>query len=518
MSKKLQIHPKPFLGSKNISKTEKATFLVPIVFQLKSKSEANAVSPFSLWVERPQSNAQGLKLHIEFAPSSAPQTLESYRKWGAQCFMKFEAETRNQNTIGILDITSLSSGWQAWTGVQGQQEEQCLEFLELFLEGALLAAYQFDEHKTQRKNSTYHWAFDLQKTQNHFSFLTPAKLDELIRKLNPVSESIALTRDWSNQPSNIGTPIYYASEAKRIAKKTGLKVKVLNEIQARKENLNLFLAVGAGSARQSQFVILDYNPSKNSKTQSKANRKASQKTIALVGKGVTFDSGGISIKPSARMEEMKHDMTGAATVMGAMNLIAQQKPNTRVVAVLAFVENMPDGLAVQPGNIIQSRSGKTVEIINTDAEGRLILADALDYVQDHYKPNCIVNVATLTGAVSIALGKHCCGIMGNDASFVQKVIQSGSKHSEVMWELPLFDEYFEDLKTEHADMKNSANDGLAGTIRGGIFLKQFIKNNTPWAHLDISNMSRNLGHTPYYPRIGASGIYVRALAELCSNL
>jgi leucyl aminopeptidase len=227
---------------------------------------------------------------------------------------------------------------------------------------------------------------------------------------------------------------------------------------------------------------------------------------------VTFDSGGISIKPSLRMEEMKHDMTGAATVMGALALAAHQKCKHRLLGVLVFCENMPDGKAIQPGNVLTSRSGKTVEVINTDAEGRLILADALDFIQDQ-KPDALVDIATLTGAVSIALGKLCCGILGNDPKLTQSLQAAGEASGERLWELPLFDEYFEDLKSDCADMKNSANDSYGGTIRGAIFLKQFIRKGVRWAHLDIAATAWNLGHLPYCPKKGASGAYVRTLAR-----
>ena len=280
----------------------------------------------------------------------------------------------------------------------------------------------------------------------------------------------------------------------------------MTEAEAAKEKMGLFLGVGQGAQRERSFVVLEYVP--------KGVKK--YKTIALVGKGVTFDSGGISIKPSMRMEDMKHDMTGAATVMGAIALAASWKVPHRVIAMMAFTENMPDGNAIQPGNVLTSRSGKTVEIINTDAEGRLILADALDYAQDS-EPDVIVDVATLTGAVSIALGKQCCAVLGNNDHVMESLCRAGKSNGEKIWQLPLFDEYFDDLKSDCADMKNAANDSYGGTIRGAIFLKQFIKKEIPWAHLDIAAMAYNLGHVSYYPKKGASGAYVRTLAQFIAD-
>jgi leucyl aminopeptidase len=192
------------------------------------------------------------------------------------------------------------------------------------------------------------------------------------------------------------------------------------------------------------------------------------------------------------------------------------KVQNRIIAVMAFTENMPDGNAIQPGNVLTSRAGKTVEVINTDAEGRLILADVLDYAQD-FKPDAIIDVATLTGAVAIALGKFCCGILGNDEELIQSVRRAGEVNGERIWELPLYDEYFDDLRSDYADMRNSANDSYGGTIRGAAFLKQFIKKGMRWAHLDIAATANGVTHLSYIPKRGASGIYVRTLAQFAAD-
>ena len=341
-----------------------------------------------------------------------------------------------------------------------------------------------------------------------------AQLDTELSQVQATGEAVRVTRDWSNEPSNIGTPSYYAGEAKRLAQQFGLKCRILSEQEAKREKMGLFLGVGQGSVQENRLVVVEYSP-KNLKKSPKENGK-NGKTIALVGKGVTFDSGGISIKPSAKMEDMKHDMTGAATVMGAILLASQWKVPNRVIAVMAFVENMPDGEAIQPGNILTARNGKTVEVINTDAEGRLVLADALDFAQD-FKPDAVIDVATLTGAVSVALGKYCCGILGNDEELIGAIQRAGEAHGERIWQLPLFDEYFDDLKSDYADMKNSANDSNGGTIRGAMFLKQFIRKKTLWAHLDIASTAYNLGHSSYLPKKGASGAYVRTLARFVAD-
>ena len=271
--------------------------------------------------------------------------------------------------------------------------------------------------------------------------------------------------------------------------------------------MDLFLAVSEGSDREARVVILEYTP--------KSGAKAA-KTVSFVGKGVTFDSGGISIKPSGRMEDMKHDMTGAATMLGATLLAARAGVKNNLITVLVFCENMPSGNATQPGNVIRARNGKTVEIINTDAEGRLILADALDLAQD-YKPDVIVDSATLTGACSIALGKLCSALFSNNDKLTKQIMTASENAQEALWELPMWDEFFEDMKSNYADMMNSCNDSYGGTIRGAVFLKQFIREGQKWAHVDLANRAYDQGYLPYNPRKGASGVYVRTFAQFVQD-
>jgi leucyl aminopeptidase len=391
-------------------------------------------------------------------------------------------------------------------GAKGLKAEMTAQRMARALaEGLMLSAYQFNKYKTAKEVKE---AFT---GPSKVTFVTLDKnlkshLDRELAEVAAIGEAVQVTRDWSNEPSNYGTPEYFAKEAQRLSKAYGLKCKVLTEKDAQKEKMGLFLGVGQGAEREGKIVVLEYTP----------KGVSNPKTLALVGKGITFDSGGISIKPSMKMEEMKHDMTGAATVMGATLLAAKWEVPTRIIAIMAFTENMPDGNAIQPGNVLTSRSGKTVEIINTDAEGRLILADVLDYAHD-FEPDAIIDVATLTGAVSIALGKHCCGIMGNDQQLIDAVRTSGDAVGERAWQLPLFDEYFEDLKSDTADMKNSANDSYGGTIRGAIFMKQFIKPGMKWAHLDIAATANGLSHISYFPKKGASGAHVRTLAQFAKD-
>lgn len=373
------------------------------------------------------------------------------------------------------------------------------------LEGLALGDYEFTKYITQ--DTSQHKKKDLLQGKQLGLWVPDTETRSFLKKqqarILAIREAVCLTRNWSNEPSNYGTPEFYATEAKKLAERYGLKCRILTEEEAGKEKMEMYLSVGKGSTRPGRIVILEYHPETPHKN---------QHLLALVGKGVTFDSGGISIKPALKMEDMKHDMTGAASVMGAMALLSLWRAPHRVLGVLAFAENMPSGSATQPGNIVTTRSGKTVEIINTDAEGRLILGDVLDYIQD-FKPQAVVDIATLTGAVGVALGKHCAAILGNHRNLVRQLQQAGNLHGERLWELPLFPEYRSDMKSDFADLKNAVNDGYAGTIRAAAFLQEFIRPETCWAHLDIAATAYQMGHVAYYPKKGASGSYTRTLAQ-----
>lgn len=418
-------------------------------------------------------------------------TPEVARRTGAAVFKKIESEKVKKLGIDVDGLLKVSSKTQA------------IETLKAFLEGFYLTSYSFDKYKTVASK-----AFKLESVQLvSDDRKNDSWIQLLIEEVLVTVDCIFTTRDYSNEPSNFGTPEYYANDLSKLAKRYGLKCRVLGEAEAKKENMHLFLSVSSGSDREAKVVILEYTPKAKAKT---------SKHVAIVGKGVTFDSGGISLKPGMGMENMKHDMTGAATMVGATLLAARLKSKNKMTTILVFTENMPNGRATQPGNVIKSRSGLTVEIINTDAEGRLVLADALDLAQD-YKPDVILESATLTGAVSIALGKICSALFSNDQKLTQAVFASSRASEEALWELPLWDEYFEDLKTPYADMKNSANDSNGGTIRGAIFMKQFIKPGQKWAHIDLANRAYDQGFIPYNPTKGSSGVYVRTFAHFAMN-
>jgi leucyl aminopeptidase len=289
-----------------------------------------------------------------------------------------------------------------------------------------------------------------------------------------LAQATSLQRDLGNLPPNICTPSYLADRARGLAKRyASVKVKVLDEAAIRREKMGCFLAVTQGSAEPPRFIVLDYQGPR-------ASRSA---PLVLVGKGITFDTGGISLKDPGAMDEMKFDMMGAASVIGAIAFLAEAKLPIRVVGLVAACENMPDGRAIKPGDIVTSASGQTVEILNTDAEGRLILCDALNYAR-RFDPSAVVDMATLTGACVIALGAHHTGVMGNDDSLVGELVAAGVRADDRAWQLPLTEEYAEQLKTNFADMANiGGREG--GAITAAAFLGKFTQG-LAWAHMDIA--------------------------------
>lgn len=366
-------------------------------------------------------------------------------------------------------------------------------------EGTILGHYQFAEHKTEN--------LDKIKTVDRVELLcsddtqrtkTQKGLD--IGKI--IAEGTVFARDLSNHPANVATPSMLAREAKKIAKAGNLKCEILSTPELEEGGFQAILAVAKGSYEDPKFIILEYNVDEEE-----------YDTVVLAGKGVTFDSGGISIKSSKDMEEMKHDMSGAAAVLGAMQVISKLKPPLRVIGLIAATENMPGGEAQKPGDVIQSLSDKTIEVINTDAEGRLVLADALAYAT-RYKPSAIIDLATLTGAVVTALGHFTSGMMGTSQELMDKLKKAGEDSGERTWPLPLWDEYDDAIKSDVADVKN-VGDGTAGSIIGGAFLKKFVED-YPWVHLDIAGTAWLKKEQPYSPK-GGTGFGVRLLVEFLRN-
>ena len=314
-----------------------------------------------------------------------------------------------------------------------------------------------------------------------------------------ISDGMSLTRDLGNLPANVCTPTYLAKEARALARSDKrITVKVLEEADMKKLKMGSFLSVSAGSRQPAKLIVFEYR-----------GAAAKEAPIALVGKGVTFDTGGISLKPGQAMDEMKFDMCGAASVFGTIKAVAQMELPVNVVGVVPATENMPDGLATKPGDIVTSMSGQTIEILNTDAEGRLILCDALTYA-GRFKPSCVIDIATLTGAVIVALGKVPSGIMGNNRTLIDQLIKCGQQIDDRIWELPLWDDYQEQLKSNFADMANIGGRD-AGTITAACFLSRFTKD-YKWAHLDIAGTAWKSGDEK-----GATGRPVPLLTQFILN-
>ena len=312
-----------------------------------------------------------------------------------------------------------------------------------------------------------------------------------------LGNSINLARRLAEYPSNKMNPLSFTQQVEEIGKQLGWELEILQEQDLKKKNLGALLAVGQGSNQPPNLTIAKYS------------HPAARKKVALVGKGVTFDTGGISIKPSKKMEEMKYDMSGAAVVLAALQMASLAKLPIEVTAVMPLVENMPSGKASRPGDIVRSYSGNTIEIIDTDAEGRLILADALSYVEQNYHPDYIVDLATLTGAVVSALGNQAAAILTRDP-FLQKTLEQASQHSgEKIWPLPLWEEYQELMKSSLADIRNLSTKTGAGVITAAIFLQKFVQK-TPWAHLDIAGTAYEMPEKTYRPS-GATGFGVKLL-------
>ncbi len=360
-------------------------------------------------------------------------------------------------------------------------------------EGALLGGYEFRAYKTSGSDSKLKKVVVLSAGG--------ASANEAVKRAGVIAEATIWARDLVNEPSGTKSPIEFAAAANRLLSKRGVRVTVLNETQIRAQKMGGVIGVGQGSVRPPRFVKAVYEP---------AGSKA-RGTLALVGKGVVFDTGGISIKPADGMEAMKTDMGGAAAVLGAMATLRALGVRHRVVAYTPMVENMPSGSAIRPGDVLHMRSGKTVEVLNTDAEGRLILADALSWAVDD-GADAIVDLATLTGACVVALGEKIAGLMGNDDAWSDQVRAAADRAGEAVWPLPLPDSYRELVVSEVADLRNITNTRWGGTLTAGLFLEEFV-GDTPWVHLDIAGPSRANSNDGEMTQ-GGTGFGVRTLAEL----
>ncbi len=384
---------------------------------------------------------------------------------------------------------------------EGKDFPQAAESAKAAVEGFVMGLYRFLEFKSKADNKN---------AIKDLAIVCPEKSSGLAAVRSEagsglaVAEGVNMARDLVNTPGGDLPPEALAREARKQARKYGLNCSVMGVAQLRKMKMNGILSVGSGSDRSPRLVTVEYRPKGDTR---------GKKPLALVGKGITFDSGGISIKPSGGMERMKYDMSGAAAALATAVVAARRNWKRPVVAILPLAENLPGPKAYRPGDVIKMASGTSVEVISTDAEGRMILADALYYAKK-YKPEAVVDIATLTGAVTIALGREAVGLMGNDPELVKALFGAGDASGERAWQLPLWEEYEEQLKSDVADVKN-AGGRPAGTITAGIFLKKFV-GDMKWAHLDIAGTAWSERDWAYRVK-GATGVGVRILAQLGEN-
>jgi leucyl aminopeptidase len=380
------------------------------------------------------------------------------------------------------------------------------ESLEALLEGLYLVDYKFELYLSKKSESTFK-GFQLISDK---AKSLQKKWDDIHSKVLHTCESINFARNLVNEPPNV---LHSEEMAKRIAedakKLKGVKVTVLTKKDIEKEKMGMFLAVNRGSAYEPRLVHLSYTPAKaTSKT----------KHVALVGKGLTFDTGGYSLKPGASMINMKFDMAGAATLYAAFRSSVLNHAPVKISCYLGITDNAINSLATFPDSIVTARNGKTVEILNTDAEGRLVLGDVMDYACDD-KPDVMIDAATLTGAVLVALGTEVCGLMGNDQKLCDELLKSAKAKDEYLWQLPVIQEYRDSMKGSISDLKNISNAGdrNAGTAKAAAFLESFVKNEVKWAHFDIAGVGDSQSHLPYCPSKGASGLMVRSIHHYLMN-
>ncbi len=405
--------------------------------------------------------------------------LDTIRRAGAYIVKKAKELKIDKLSIDIKNLDSMK-----------EKEETLAQAL---TEGVVLGDYRFDKYKTKKDE------FKIKEVDIRVSRRFKNAVEEGINVGRILAEAQNFARSIANEPANIVTPQKLAEIAEELAKEYGFEVKIYDEEEIEKMGMNAFLSVARGSANPPRFIHLTYKP------------KESKKEIALVGKGLTFDSGGLNIKPGDYMRWMKSDKSGACAVLGIFKAIGELKPDVTVHGVIAACENMPDGKSYRPDDIIKAKNGVTIEVGNTDAEGRLTLADALCYVSE-LKPDAIIDMATLTGACIVALGEYTAGVMGNNQRLIDQILEISERTGEWMWQLPFNDKLREHIKAPNADVLNIGKTRYGGAIIGGLFLEKFVDPKIPWAHIDIAGPSHNTSGWYYHPP-GATGFPVRTIAS-----
>lgn len=401
-------------------------------------------------------------------------------------------------TAAALNIRQLQAVLPAGTGLKDAAVAESIA------EGLILGSYRFDRYKTKEETKkSADCKTVLHRITLHSGGLDSRKVRKGMKQGLVAAQAACSARDMANEPGNGWTPEQFADYAKDIASKSCLRCQIIDKARMKKLGMGGILGVNQGSALPPKLVVLKYVIHKK------------WPTVLLVGKGLTFDSGGISLKPAAGMEDMKYDMCGGAAVLCAMQVIAAEKPKgVNVIALVPATENLSGAAAIKPGDIITHFGGKTSEVINTDAEGRLILADALAYGIATFKPDAVVDLATLTGAVIVGLGHHRTGLMATDDNLAEKLLSAGDRAAEPLWRLPLGPEYSKQIESKVADIRNIGGKG-AGSITAAAYLQEFT-GDTPWAHLDIAGTAWNFTEKSYVPK-GPSGIAVRTLVNFIRN-
>jgi leucyl aminopeptidase len=400
----------------------------------------------------------------------------------------FDVENLGAEFYGRINYGKNSEYFINSDSIIGRHES----FIGHFLHGLKLKSYEFNKYKTKKETRLI--SINVLGNKNK-----PSNQNQL--KFKALEEGIFYTRDLVSEPGNILHPDEYAKRLSTL-KKYGLKVNIYDEKKLKKLGMNALLGVGMGSTRGSYLVTMEWSGAKNN-----------SKPLAFVGKGVTFDTGGYSLKPARFMEDMTYDMAGSAAVVGLMKSLALRKAKINAVGVVGLVENMVSGDAQRPGDIVKSYSGKTIEVLNTDAEGRLVLADALTFTEKKFKPKLMVDLATLTGAIIVSLGSEYAGLFSNDDKLSKQILNAGKKVEEKLWRMPLHKNYDKLMNSKNADMQNINYVGGAGSTTAAQFLQRFILNKTPWAHLDIAGMAFSKYGGALNPG-GATGFGVRLLNKL----
>lgn len=433
--------------------------------------------------------------------------LHSHRKIGIERILLIGLGKREQFSQEVVRVASGRAaqlvrdlGLKSYaTTIYGHTERLTLsQIVESLVEGTELSLYRYDRYKTNSETPA--------KKVEHLDIFTGVpevvgEIQQAVSTAQIINRGVAVARDIANTPSSDATPQQIAEQAKQIAESHSIKITVLKPEDMAKLGMGGILGVARGSQQPPRLIIMEYR-----------GGGSNEQPIAIIGKGITFDTGGISIKPSDKMEDMKFDKSGAAATIGAMQVAAELKLPVNLVGVAPLTENMPSGTAYKPGDVLKFANGKTAEVISTDAEGRLILADALSYTSK-FKPQAAIDLATLTGACVIALGGAASGLLGNDEGLKRRVKEAGEATGERVWELPLWDEYKEQIKSEIADMKNVGG-RAGGTITAASFLSNFV--DYPWIHLDIAGTAWTQDGTPdkpYHPK-GATGVGVRLITEV----